>query len=224
MPTMTGTMPTGAAVLRHPLVVGSLVALISALVASLLIPAVTRSWQDRPRELALKRGLVQRVAKTSADAVARANAFGFTVATTRFDTPQVGQEHRVSFLSDALRRWDVRSSAIGSELETYFPHTSIPRGWRAYDFGVTTFLRYVAGAEPNTHDLLLGMLRSHFGGLRFADREGESRRRDVAAGHFETGPERLELAVLLGLERDQLTREILAADAQGFSHRFWVFR
>jgi hypothetical protein len=223
MPTDPGHARTPAAVLRHPLVVGGLVALISALVASLLIPAVTRSWQDRPRELALKRGLVQRVAKTSADAVARANAFGFTVETTRSDNRQVGEDHRISFVSDALRRWDVRSSAIGSELETYFPHTSIPRGWRTYDFGVTTFLRYVAGAEPYTHDVLLGMLRSHFAGLRFEDREGESRRRDVAAGHFEA-PARLELTVLLGLERDKLTREILAADAQGFSHRFWVFR
>jgi hypothetical protein len=213
-----------AAMLRHPLVVGGVVAVVSGIVASLLVPAVTRSWQDRPRELALKRGLVERVSKTSADAVARANAFGFTAQTAARTGVKITRRRRVAFLAGALRRWDVHASAIGSELETYFPQTSIPRRWREYDFGMTTFLRYVSNAEVNTHAYLLSLLQEHFGSVRFKDRADERTRRDVAAGRFEAGQKRLELAGLLTLERDQVSHEVLEADAQGFSHRFWVFR
>lgn len=75
-PRLTNARATRSVILRHPLVVGGLVAVISGVVASLLIPAVTRSCQDRPRELALKRDLVERVSKASADAFARANGSG----------------------------------------------------------------------------------------------------------------------------------------------------
>jgi hypothetical protein len=47
--------PSFTPVLRHPLVVGALLALLSGVFASLLIPALTRSWQDRPKELALNK-------------------------------------------------------------------------------------------------------------------------------------------------------------------------
>jgi hypothetical protein len=50
-----------AKALRHPIVVGAVLALLSGLLASLLIPALTRVWQDRPKELALKRELVERI-------------------------------------------------------------------------------------------------------------------------------------------------------------------
>ena len=57
------------AALRHPLVVGALLTVITALIASVVVPALTRSWQDRPRELSLKRELVARVARAAATTV-----------------------------------------------------------------------------------------------------------------------------------------------------------
>ena len=63
--------------LSHPVVVGTALALISGLIASVLFPAMTRSWQDRPRELALKRELVTDISEASTNAISRGNTFAY---------------------------------------------------------------------------------------------------------------------------------------------------
>src|SRR5262245_49708518 len=58
----TKSQPSRVALLRHPLVVGSVIAAVSAVFASLLIPNITQVGQDRPKELELKRGIQDKVA------------------------------------------------------------------------------------------------------------------------------------------------------------------
>jgi hypothetical protein len=55
--------------LRHPVVVGALLAVFTGIFASVLVPSLTRVWQDRPRELALKRDLVTRISREATRAV-----------------------------------------------------------------------------------------------------------------------------------------------------------
>src|SRR6478609_6041343 len=53
-----------AGVFRHPVVAGITLAVVSGILASLVIPSLTRVWQDRPRELELKRSLVEEVSQS----------------------------------------------------------------------------------------------------------------------------------------------------------------
>src|SRR5215210_1177696 len=55
--------------LRHPLVVGAALGVL----ASVLIPSLTRVWQERPRELALKRELVERISTLATEAIDNGN-------------------------------------------------------------------------------------------------------------------------------------------------------
>jgi hypothetical protein len=104
-----------AAALRHPVVVGALLALVSGIFASLLIPSLTRVWQDRPRELALKRDLVARMSR-EATAAADGAVGGLEVERGR----------RAVFYDRLIKRWRLESSVIGSELTTYFPRAGHP--------------------------------------------------------------------------------------------------
>ena len=53
--------------LAHPLII----TLFSALLAAVVLPPLTRAWQDRQKELELKRDLVTQIAETSTRAVRR---------------------------------------------------------------------------------------------------------------------------------------------------------
>jgi hypothetical protein len=201
--------------LRHPLVVGALLALLSGVFASVLLPGLTRSWQDRPRELELKRELVERISKGEANAVTNAASFGF-----RRETSHVSRRERTAFLTNALNRWGVASAVIASELTTYFGATSIPDRWTGYDFAVTQYLRYTARAEKLPPSSFIEFLRRHFSTVRFGTPLDEVERRYWVAGHSLKQP-RLTVGRWLGLERDQIEAEILVSDAKGFSHGFW---
>jgi hypothetical protein len=56
---------------RHPIIVGVVLTVVSALVASLIIPSITRAWQDRPRELALKQSLIDEIASATVDPITK---------------------------------------------------------------------------------------------------------------------------------------------------------
>jgi hypothetical protein len=196
-----------------------MLAVISGIVASLLIPAVTRSWQDRPRELALKRDLVEQVSKSAADAVSTGNSFGF-----EFERAKPSRGKRDAFLSAALRRWRVDSSVIESELSTYFGDTSLPRQWQLYVNAVELFLRYTSHAEEYPTSFFGFHLRNYFRGVRFDNTEQELERRSFAAEPSSSGPLRNEVTPLLEYERDQIANRIVASDAAGFSHGFWIFK
>jgi hypothetical protein len=221
------TTATGSrvAVLRHPLVVGATVAVVSAVLASLLIPALTRVWQDRARELALKRDLVERISTSATETVDDGNL------TARYGTSFNSRSARHAYIKQVLHDWEVRSSVIGSQLNTYFHETSLPAAWRRFEAAVRSFLRYEAQEaavfyrESKTHDFTgLTFLHDHFRRLRFGDATMESKRQAFASPPAVT-PQLANQAVpdLLLAERDELEDKVVEAEASGFSHGFWIF-
>jgi hypothetical protein len=204
--------------LRHPLVVGAGIALISGVLASLLIPALTRVWQDRPRELALKRDLVERISSAGTSAVGRGATYAFIV-----ETRNPSRTKRIAFLIPAVRKWSVDGGVIEAELTTYFQATALPRQWRTYEVAVEDFLRYISRAEVGTHAFLLRDLRDHFRAVRFDDGNADRERRSWTHGESLQGS-RIELTRLLLAEQDQITRRIVASNASGFSHGVWFFQ
>jgi hypothetical protein len=199
--------------LRHPLLVGAVLALISGLLASLLIPALTRVWQDRPRELALKRSLVTRMSRESTLAIESIWEGGYepTVNKTR--------ETRGRFLLATERRWRLQSAVIASELGTYFPDSDVQRRWRQYAELIGLLAEDVAF---NGFAITgLGGPTRYFASVRLGDPELEQVRRQFVAS-----PDDLDLnllRVLLLAERERLASQVARGHAAGFSHGFWIF-
>jgi hypothetical protein len=224
----------GREFIRHPVVVGTALALISGLIASVLFPALTRSWQDRPRELALKQDLVSDVSQAATGALSRGNIFAY-----RTELEKTSKAERIRNLTRESSDWDVASSAIGSQLATYFGDTTLPKQWAAYQTAVSGYIELTSQANKETHPEW--SLIDHFQSVRFEDKEWERERKETLS---DTGvnpmarPDPSDGALvppnakafnriaglrLLGFERDQIARRILAADAAGFSHGFWIF-
>jgi hypothetical protein len=211
-----GLYPRGRAsrlaeALRHPVVVGALVALLSGVFASMLIPSLTRVWQDRPRELALKRELVARISREATEA-----------ADGAVRGLQLARGRRAAFFDRLVSRWRLESSVVGSELATYFPNSEAMRRWRRYMGAMNSLLQGVAfQGEQAAGD---SILRDHFRAVRFGDAATEGIRQDFVHGeHHVEGP-LTQVNVLMLEERDQITADVVASDAVGFSHGFWIFR
>jgi len=172
-----------------------------------LIPSLTRSWQDRPKELALKRDLVARISREATTAIDKT---GFEIRVGRPERDPGGQVNLA-----VIRRWRIESSIIGSELTTYFKGSAVLREWREYACAVTWFLRYFLRADRGFNKVYV-----HFSEMRFRDPEMEYRRKLVTPND-DSG-----LAFLLLAERDQIASNLLESGAAGFSHGFgfWIFR
>jgi hypothetical protein len=204
------------AALRYPLVVGAAIAIVSGLFASILIPAATRVWQDRPKELALKGELVGRISRSATSTLARGRYFDAAGARPRA---------RMTYYTRVATEWRIASSTIASELTTYFHETTLPARWQAYEEAVGTYLQYQTkpAFAPDVRSVEAfdtTALRQHFRHLRFDEPSREQARRLlVAGGSLET----TGAFFLLTAERDQIERTIVASDASGFSHGFWIF-
>jgi hypothetical protein len=122
--------------LAHPLTI----LCVGAVVTGLLVPAITRRWQDRQKELELKTELVAELSEAIMSIVL---AVQF-VRLARDQTPaelltrEVLTERQRQF-DEAYRVWEVRSAVIGTKLEAYFAGTQIPQNWSDFTDAVTAF-------------------------------------------------------------------------------------
>ena len=219
----SSTTPSGGrALLRHPLVVGAAVAIIGAVFASLLIPSITQVTQDRPKELELKRAIVERIADSTGTAVHRG------VALTRGDAlaagGRPGQALRSVFLQ-VQTDWDVDASAVDGEIVTYFGHGDAWRGWRTLHDSITHFLNLTTVQDHNVRASAQQFLCGHLGDYVSAANE-KLLRNDCADPNILIRESSfsnviLGLALLLEDERDAITAKIVETPAAGFRHSPW---
>lgn len=103
--------------LAHPL---SLL-IVGAAVSSLVVPALTRGWQDHQKELEVKTNLVSEIAEA---------ATRFFVAVQFAELRAASQRHED--FDAAYRDWEVKSAVIASKLRAYFPGRVVEVDWEAY--------------------------------------------------------------------------------------------
>lgn len=202
--------------LRHPLVVGVGLALVSGVFASILVPVLTRVWQDRPKELALKQGLVKQISRAATESIDE----GKFAALQRPRTAGA-----IVLYGRMTRRWEVKSSVVTAELTTYFHDTQVVRDWQAYESAVEAYLEAVAFRRISLTFGLPSVL-DHFRKVRFSrGSDFESLRRHLLdPTAFNSPPLATVVPALLLAERDQLSRRLVETDASGFSHGWWIFR
>lgn len=143
-------------------------------VTSLLIPAVTKQWSDRPKEVELRISLVDQVAQLAASTI---NTARFIVADTlpeathrRFvcakadETEDAALDQRCEDLQeeefkaeqkahiDAKTSWIQRGAVLESQLIAYFPGTELSREGKRYVDAVRIYLFMASGVCGEKRD------------------------------------------------------------------------
>jgi hypothetical protein len=218
------------AFLRHPLLVGAAVAVIGAFFASLLIPSITQVTQDRPKELDLKRGIVERIAG------ATGTAWHKGIAIARGDRVAAGgqpDQPMPSVFRQVSTDWDVEASAVDGEITTYFGHGDTWRNWRTLRESTKRFLELTSVHAPNTRMNNATYLCSNLGAyvtspkrrreLRNHCKKRLKKHRLVDDLVDEKSFSNVAFGLTLDLEdvRDAVTLDIVETPAAGFRHSPW---
>ena len=132
--------------LAHPLVV----LFVGALITGLLIPWLTRQWQDRQKELEVKTKLVSDMSDSSLRLIQRVVAVRILrtwLPPQKSGHDEEAQDHRIQEqyreAFDAMNReaheFIVKSAVIGTNLQAYLPQSEIPRKWSEFSDIVSRF-------------------------------------------------------------------------------------
>jgi hypothetical protein len=130
--------------LKHPL----FLLVMGFALTGIIVPAITRLWQIRQKELEIKIGLVSEVSESVMMIVMAVQL----VHVTRKRYPESADALSVSQkeLDKRYVEWEVRSSVIGTKLEAYLPHTSLPKEWTEFrDVAVNDFYA-LEGIDKNS--------------------------------------------------------------------------
>jgi hypothetical protein len=121
--------------LGNPLVITC----VSAVLVYLIIPQVTRKWQDHAQVLDIQTGLVGDMSEATSN----------TIMTSRLIGARLSGASTQQDFNDTVKSWGIKSAVIGSKLEAYFPHSGIGARWRAYSDVVADYIQLAATLNPS---------------------------------------------------------------------------
>jgi hypothetical protein len=144
------------------------------LVGSLLVPAITKQWSDRPRELEIKTTLVREISELTTDTVTAqvTEIYGGTPtarllevrraalnkgsksdkaeAQKRFDAAfDAKVKETQTIYAQKYSAWKTKGAAIRAQLSAYFSGTHLDRDWDALDTAVISFMYLGLGTCGN---------------------------------------------------------------------------
>src|SRR6266849_3953690 len=93
-----------------------LVALVAALLGSLLIPSITRKWQNHQKALEIQTGLVSDMSQSVSTAVA--NSRFIAAGLVARSSTRSGAEQQAWI--DVYRNWTTSGASIGAKIRAYF--------------------------------------------------------------------------------------------------------
>jgi hypothetical protein len=189
--------------LANPLVV----TVIAALLGSLLIPYLTRSWQNHQKALEIKTSLVGQMSESVSDAVATGRFLAADLV--RSESPQAAW-------NDGYRDWTTASAAIGARLQAYVG-SEVGADWRSFADVVENFLRLSANTDSRSRRQQVDVIARDTGLRRYGPltREG----RAALAGPRSTPLFRAAyegLAERILQREDELVQRVLDSDVSGF--------
>jgi hypothetical protein len=181
-----------------------LVTVVAALLGSLLLPQITRKWQDHQQALDIRTGLVTQMSESSST----------TLATTRFLAAKLVPDAKVQpIYNGAYREWAADSASIGARLQVY---TRPPIGdrWRQFGFVLTAALS-LAIDTPATHAGRLEEIQRRLPqGLRLTQAEHDALLKANTEDAFQDAFAHLAQNIVVW--RDELVREVIHSPVSGF--------
>ena len=115
---------------EHPL----FLLVLGAILTGLVLPSITRRWQNYQKELDLKTDLV---AEMSASLMTILMTFEFSLLHTS-DGAEIGNKGD-SELTEKSKEWKIWSCVIGSKLHAYFPDDPLHKKWTSFSKEVSLF-------------------------------------------------------------------------------------
>src|SRR4051794_10500183 len=181
-----------------------LVAVVSTLLVAVVVPKLTKQWQDHQKELDIQTALVGSMSRSSSDAIVSGRMIASGVL-----AGGVQQAY-----NDTFRNWQIDSSIDAAKLSAYFPGSDIADRWRDYGNAVGNYLQLTT--RPDTYrPTVIGQLRDY---AALPKTKPPIDWRALKAGNsgaaFQNGF--ILLALALGQRRDELVRDVLAEHLSGF--------
>ena len=138
-----------AELLKHPLTI----LLVGALISGLLIPTITRRWQNHQKALEIKTQLVSELSKSIME----------IIIAVQFAHLGAKSQKQADF-DKAYREWEIQSAVIGTKLQAYFPDTTIPDEWTDFSELVTGFYA-LEGVGQDERPKFVSDIRKKLGAL-----------------------------------------------------------
>src|SRR5687767_12760316 len=123
--------------LEHPFTI----LLAGAAISGLLIPSITRRWQNHQKALEIKTQLVSDLSKSIME----------IVMATQFAHLRAPSQQQADF-DRAYRDWEIQSGVIGTKLQAYFSGSTIPEEWSQFSEIVTDFYALEAVDESQQYE------------------------------------------------------------------------
>src|SRR5262245_28005345 len=133
--------------LKHPLTV----LLVGALISGLLIPTFTRRWQNHQKALEIKTQLVSELSKSIMEII-------MAIQFVHLDAKSLTQAD----FDKAYRNWEIESAVVGTQLQAYFPDTTIPAEWTTFS-ALVTDLYALEGVDPNERSTFTAVIARKLG-------------------------------------------------------------
>src|SRR5262245_57208140 len=122
-----------------------LVAVVAALLGSLLLPSITRKWQDHQKALGIKTDLVSEMSQSASSAVANSRFIAAGLVGRSSQTPGAEQQA----WNDVYRDWTTQGASIGAKLQAYFG-PDVSSAWRQFTYALTDYVALSATAGPGS--------------------------------------------------------------------------
>jgi hypothetical protein len=207
-----GQRPRWSAELRAWLASPLLVTVAAALLGSLLIPYLTRSWQDHQKALEIKTGLVSEMSDSVSNAVATSRFVASGLVQKASPDPHAEQRA----WNDGYQTWAARSAAIGARLQAYVGGGGIGSEWRSFANVVTDYIQLSANVGNSRVDQVREILRYPAlpKDVRLARRDWLTLATSNKGAAFQTAYAELGRGILE--RRDELVKRVLDSGVSGF--------
>jgi hypothetical protein len=128
-----------------------LAVVLTAAVSGLVVPEITRHWQDHEKELQLKTGLVDGVNET---------IMSMLVAIQSVDH---GSGISQAKLDDAYDKWEVQRAMLSGKFKAYFPDEQIGQKFDRLTDAITELYALSSTTDPGFRQRRINQLKSYFG-------------------------------------------------------------
>jgi hypothetical protein len=189
-----------------------LVTVVAAVLGGLLIPHITRQWQNHEKALEIKTGLVTEMSESASRTVMSGRFIAAGLLEEAALDPSAGQRA----WNDGYQAWTTSSASIGAKLEAYFAGSDLGAEWRSFANVVTDFFDLSAapsaGRRAEVREILLYPELPK--NLRLSARDRRALETSNSSAAFHSAYDALGRGLLQ--RRDELVQRVLDGSVSGF--------